>query len=154
MADVGPGHAHTLTDLILIQIAFFLKAGQGQTDFDGVEVLPLEVFNQGHFDHALLTCIHHISRNLGHLEQSCRPQSSLTGDQLIGTGSHSAYRQRLNNPQMFNGLFELIQRLLIKLIPGLEGIDFDLFQGDESFADSLLEYFLILGRQEGVQASA
>src|SRR3979490_208914 len=79
----GAAFANALRNLVLGEAEIVVEPFVGASFFDGVEVLALEVFNQGEFEHFSVACLAHDCRGFGEPKFSSGAPSALAGDKFV-----------------------------------------------------------------------
>ena len=111
----GPVFADFLAKVFLPDAAFFNKPLETQRHLERVEVRPLDILNNGHFQHLLVVGKPDKCR---HLRKACDPRrtaSSFACDQLIPVRSDLSDSNRLNNALFLNGNCKFGQLFFFKL---------------------------------------
>src|SRR5262249_28236280 len=116
--------------------------------FDGVEVGPLDVLDEGGFEDFLVVEVHDANWDGGEAGLPGGPQTPLAGNQLK-VAIHATNHDRLHHAMSLDALAELRHLVVIKRSPGLVGILADLLQREGS-----LHVGLGRGAEQGVQTSA
>src|SRR5688500_15493614 len=122
----------------------------GERSLDGVQVLPLEVLDEGQLERAFVSLrLAHDGRNRLQAGELGRPQSTLAGDELIPAVRELADDDRLNHTVDRDRRRELAQRLLVEGRPWLVRVPGDPVKGDLEQAASRIP-----PRDERVEAAA
>ena len=127
---VEPVLAHALCDLVLREKTLVDEHAIGFGFFDGVEIFPLDIFDQRELHHFLIRP--HIHHNRGHdralgLTRSAKPP--LARDQLIAR-SIPPHGNGLENALLPNRLCQFAHGFGIEIRARLMRIRFDLIDGD------------------------
>ena len=122
VGDGAAGFADALGGLLLGHVVLL---GQGLIPhglLHGIQVLPLEVLDHGQLGGLPVVGLDDRHR---HLLQACQPGSTpaaFAGNDLIVPGGQLPHGQRLDDAVFPDGIRQLGQRLLVKVLPGLGGI--------------------------------
>lgn len=130
---IGDGRAlfaDAFGHLFLCELTFLNQAPVRDPDFNGVQMLALQVLDQSEFQH-LLVRLHtdNVCRDACKPRLACGTDASLSGDKLIPTG-HPAHRNRLDNTLFLDGSLQLVKRTGIEVGPRLKRIARYAFNGD------------------------
>src|SRR5690606_26742495 len=112
-------------------------------DLDGVEVLALDVLDDGHLEHRLGVGLADEGGDLAEAGAAGGAEAALARDQLEPPVAEGAHRQRLDDAELADGRGELVECLLAEVLPrlvgvGPDGVDLDL--GDAAGeAEAVLE---------------
>jgi len=123
------GFAHTPCGLLLGHV---IGLNQGLVTgglLHGVQVLPLEVFDQAKFHHLAVVRLDDDGGDLLQVRQTGGPPPPLSGDDLVVTGGQLPDGQGLYHSVLADGLRQLLQLFLVKVFPGLIAAAFDLGHG-------------------------
>ena len=115
----GAGFAHLLGHLLLRQAVLLHEHTVASGFFHGVQVLPLEVFDQAQLHDLAVVRLDNDDRDLAEARQLGGPPAPFPGNDLIITGGEAAHGQRLDHPVLPDGIGQVGQRLVVKAFPGL-----------------------------------
>ena len=134
--EIGHGTAalaNLVAHFLLGHVTFVDEALVGDGHLNGVQVLAMDVFDEGQFKHLLIVSHADEHRNLG---QTCHfggPQSALAGNELVFVVAEFPDRNRLDHTLFLDGLCQLFQGCFVEFRSGLEGVGFD--EVDVDFGD-------------------
>ena len=165
---VGHGRAvfaHPVAQLFLAQVALAQQALVAEGDFDGIQVLSLNVLNQGHFQHLLVVGLADVGRNGFQTRQPGGLQAPLPADELVGVGAELAQGHGLDDALNLNALGQFVQGLLVEMGAGLVGVGLDVLDRNEAHrVDGVrhqpvagagpLAFLVVAALNQGVQAPA
>ena len=117
--------AHTFRQTLLCEVVLVDEFLEGQGYLYGVEVLALDVLDEGHLGELGLVGGADVSRHIG---ETCHPgcaEASLAGYDLVGVGSCLAQRQGLYDSQLAYGCGQLGECLLVEGGARLVGVGGD-----------------------------
>ena len=95
----------------------------------GAQVLPLEVLDHGQLGGLAVVGLDHHHGDLSEACQPGGPPAALAGNNLVVAGAELPDGQGLDDAVLTNGLRQLLQLLLIKVLPGLSGAALHLRNG-------------------------
>ena len=98
--------------------------------FNRVQILPLQIFNQGQLHGLPVVRLHNDDGDLIQFRQTGGPPAALTGDDLIVPIGHFPDGQGLDDTVLPDGFRQRFQLFIVKIPPGLVGIWFDFMQGE------------------------
>ena len=110
----GPGLAHPLGHLILGESILVHQDFIAVGFFDGVQVLPLEVFNEAQFHDGAVIGLDDDGGHLMEPGQLGRPPAAFPGDDLIVAGREAADGERLDDAMGADGVGQIGQALVVK----------------------------------------
>ena len=115
-----------------------MQAGVGHGFLDGIQVLALEVFDEGKFQHLAVAGLTDNGGCLGQLEFGGGAPAALPGDEFVLL-AHLAHDERLDDAVFADALDQFLQVFGGKFMPGLERTGDDLGQGQtlDAFAQFL-----------------
>ena len=164
--------SHAVRHLLLRQAAFLHQALVAHRHLDRIQVLALDVLDDGHLQHALVVRVADVGGNHVHPGLRARAETAFTADDLV-LGPLLADRDGLNEPEGTDGFREFLEGFLPEAHAGLEGIRLDevhrdaedvgrdfLFRGPDHFlvdvADRLADLAEVGGvvAEEGAEAFA
>ena len=115
----GPGFAYPLGRFLLGHVVLAHEHLVALGLLNGVQVLPLEVFNHGQLHGLSIVGLDDDGGNLGQARHpGCAP-TALSGDDLIIAGLQLPYRQGLDDAVLPDGVSQVRQRFGVKLLAGL-----------------------------------
>ena len=96
--------------------------------FKRIEILALDVFDQGHGQCILVGDIAQHHRHLVESGQLGRPKATLAGDDLVAVGSQGAYDDRLHQSVLADRCGKFLQRAFVHagarlIAPGLQLVE-------------------------------
>ena len=94
--------------------------------FDDVEVLALDVLDQGNLADLCVVIFSHKCRYFFKPRFAGSPQAALTGDELVALPRQAPDDQRLQDAVLANGLAEILERLFIEALARLIAVGLDL----------------------------
>ncbi|MPN21273.1 hypothetical protein SDC9_168652 [bioreactor metagenome] len=150
VCDGRPAFRKPLGYLFLGQVVLLHKKADGCGFFNGIQIFPLQVFDERHFHHL---CLIHVLYNHGDGSQPChpgRPKPALAGNDHISVPL-LPYQDGLHHPVPGNGPGQLLELAFIKFLAGLPGVCINAVYVD--FPNSLLGWLLIISKQR-VQSSS
>ena len=152
----GAGFAHPLGALLLRQAKVGHQLLEAGGLLHGVQILSLEVFNQGQLHDLAVVCLDDQHR---HLVQTGLPggaPAALTGDDLVVAGGQAADGDGLENAVGGDALRQIAQSVRVKLLSGLGGVGLHLGdgQGGDAAALALLQQGGGAAAHQGVQTPA
>ena len=101
--------------------------------FNGVKVLPLQVFDHGYLERLTVVSLSNDDGNFLQARKFCRSESTLSGDDFVGT-LFSADQNGLKKAFFFYGTGEFEKALLSYANTGLGGVGQDFVDGHDSYA--------------------
>ncbi|MCI5158943.1 MAG: hypothetical protein D3906_11015 [Candidatus Electrothrix sp. AUS1_2] len=116
----GIGHSGTVApypagDFFLGQMKFFNKTGVGASLFNGIQILTLDIFNQGQLQGFVITAgLHDNHRYFFLADQTSCSEPPLPGNQCISIAAVAADQKRLDNSFFTNRLRQLPQFFLVE----------------------------------------
>src|ERR1017187_855928 len=116
--DGGAIFTGALSNLIGVEEEFAAQAVKGNGGFDGVQILALDVLDQGDFEQTVVGDFADNNRHRLIASQFGGTPTALTGDQLIAC-TRPADHQRLDNAVGADGLRQFGQALTLKHAPRL-----------------------------------
>ena len=108
-------------ELFLGEAALFDQSLVADRHINRVKVLPLDVFDQGHFQHTLIIRYADVGRDGFQSRQLGCTETPFTGDDLVLIVAEFADRDRLDDALFLDRLGKLFQFLRLELGPGLKG---------------------------------
>ena len=87
---------------------------EGEGNFNGIEVLALNVFDERHLGEFAVVSGAHVSRHSVEPSHSGSAIASFARDNLIGVGAGAAQRERLNDAQFANAHGKFFKRVLVE----------------------------------------
>jgi hypothetical protein len=121
--------AGALGDLLVREAEFAVKALESVSNFDGIEVLALDVLNEGDFHEAVVGEFLDDDGDLVEAGNAGCPEAALAGDKLVSIAG-AADNKGLDDAVLADGLSKLLKALRGERGAGLEGIRVDRFDGD------------------------
>ena len=145
---VGDGRAAfaQLFGGLLLGVAAFVHQGtDGGGFFDGVQILPLKVFDQGGLHLLLVGQVADDAGNGGKPRQPGSPVTAFAGYDAV---AHSVLHHQNGgeNARRADAFRQLFQRFLIEILTWLGGVGVDVVNGD--LLHHGLEKLVILGQQD------
>ena len=146
----GAVFAHFLGDFLLREVTFVNQALVAFGQFNGVQILSVDVLDDGELQHLLIRLhIENVGGNGGKAEAARSPKAALTGNELVAAVVASN-GDGLNDALLGYRLTQFFQSLRIKREArlkrvGVDEIDLDLRQGVGAVA--------VLRRDVGYQSS-
>ena len=131
VGDGGAGFADAGGDLFLLEGEFLGEPDVSGGFLDGVEILALEVLDEGHFQNIPVRCDALDDRDGGEAEFLRSAPAALTGDEFVFP-IHQARDERLDDAVLADGLDEIIERRIDELVARLERGGNDIVDGDVS----------------------
>ena len=150
VGDGGAGFAHALGHLLLGQAVLLHQHPVAPGLLGGVQVLPLEVLNQGQLHHLAVVGLDDDGGHLVQAGQLGGAPAPLPGNNLIVAAGQAAHRQRLENAVEADGLGQVLQGSGVKALPGL--VQAGLHLGDGQGHPAALLGLDARVAQQGVQA--
>src|SRR5262249_48087569 len=129
--DGGAGDAKTCRQLFVSQAEAIEMLLEAEGLFDGVEVGPLDVLDEGGFEDLLVVEVDNTDGDGSEPGLPGSPQTPLAGNQLKGPVSPPDH-DRLQDAVILDALAELGHLVVIERAPGLKRIFSDLLQRDLS----------------------
>ena len=120
IGDAGAGLADTAGDLVLFEGEFLGKAHVAFGFFHGIEVLALEVLDEGHLEHIAVGGLTLDDGHGGESEFAGSTPAAFAGDELE-LAIHGAHDERLDDAVLADGLDEVVQRGFAELEAWLQG---------------------------------
>ena len=156
IGDGAAGLAHTLGRLLLGHVIRLDEGSEAGGLLHGVQIFPLEVFNQGQLHDLAVVRLDDQHR---HLVQTGLPggaPAALTGDDLVVAGGQAADGDGLENAVGGDALRQIAQSVRVKLLSGLGGVGLHLGdgQGGDAAALALLQQGGGAAAHQGVQTPA
>ena len=106
--------SHAVSHLFLRKVAFLYQPLIAHCDLDRVQILSLDVFHDGHFQHSLVIGITDICRNHVHSGDAASLKTAFTADNLISVRRFFPDGDRLDQSERLDGYGKFLQRILIK----------------------------------------
>jgi hypothetical protein len=129
IGDRGPVFARTLRYLFMTELVFTCQAVEGLGDLNGIQILALDVLNEGDFHEAVVGIVLNDYRNLGKAGKFGGAPAALSGDQLVArTGG--ADDQRLDDAVFADGLGEFLEAVGLEDGARLQRIGVDIADGN------------------------
>ena len=172
VGDRGALLAHAVGHLLLGEAAFLHEALVAEGHFDRIQVLALDVLDDGHLQHALVVGVADVGGNHVHPGHDAGAVAALAADDLV-LGTLLPDGEGLDEPEGADGVRQLLEGFRVEAHPGLEGVRFDEVHGDAEHVGRVLlfrgpDHFLVdvtdgfadfaeVGRvvaEEGAQAPA
>ena len=125
----GPGFSHPLCRLFLGHGIILHQRLIAQGFFHRVQVLPLQVLNQGQFHGFLVVGLDDHGGDLRQVRHPCGPPAALAGDDLIIAVAALAHGQGLDNAVLPDGRCQVLQSLRVKFPPGLVRVRLNFVNG-------------------------
>src|SRR3546814_11841602 len=113
----------TRTDTLFPYTTLFRSA---DGNFNGVQILTLNILDQRQFQHTPVIGQTYISRNFLKPGHARGPQPAFPGNQLIKPIPRLPYRYRLNDPLQTDGIRQFLKGSFVEIVPGLERVGLDL----------------------------
>ena len=162
VGDGRPLLAHAQGHGFLGEIAFVDQALEAEGGLDGVEVLALDVFHDGHFQHGGVVSLADVGRHFRQPGRLRGPVAAFAADDLVAGGSGLPQGERLDDAQRPDRSGEFLQRFRVEILPGLVGVGDDLVERDPGHgggiapddAVDLPGLFERIFTQQGAQASS
>ena len=129
VGDGGAFLADALAQPFLGEVVLVDKFPEGQRDFDGVQVLTLDVLDERHLGHLAVVGRSDVGRNGVQPGQQRCAVATFTRDDLVGVVAHAAQGQWLDDAQLADACRQLFKCLLVKDLTGLLGVGHDLVDG-------------------------
>ena len=85
-----------------------------ESHFDRVEILPLYILHDGHFQHSLVIGITDICRNHVHSSDAASLETAFTADNLVSVRRLFPDGDRLDQSERLDGYGKFLQRILIE----------------------------------------
>ena len=114
----------------LRQVAFVDQALETECRLDGVEVFPLDVLHDGHFEHSGIVGLADIGGYTVQAGGKGGPVTALTADNLIFVGFDLPERQRLDDTETADGGSQFFEGFGVEGSTGLVGVGHDPVDGD------------------------
>ena len=149
----GTGLAHLSGGLFLGHVIVVDQSLISQGFFHRVQILTLQVFNQGQLRGFFVIRFDDDNRNFGQSRNSGGTPPALAGDDLIITAGQLPYRQRLDDAVDSDGICQGLEFFFVKILTGLFRVGFYLVQGNQTVAVLFLG-FLRKVTQQCAQAFA
>ena len=108
------------------------QLGVGGRLLQRVQLLAMQVLQQRVAQHRLVGGLANDGRDLGELGELGRPPAALTHDELVVLAAERAHDDRLQQPDLADAGGELLQRLLVEVLPGLAAVRGDPGHGDHA----------------------
>ena len=102
-------------------------------NLDGVQVLPLKVFDEGKLKGLAIVSLLDNGRNLLKPRNAARPEPALSCDDFI-SGIGSSYNNRLNNTVLLYGCYKALLLPVVKVPAGLKPVGRKLFRESDSYS--------------------
>jgi hypothetical protein len=133
IGNAGAILASAVCDFLVGEAEVVGEAFEGLRGFDGVEVLALDVLDEGELQELIVGEVLDDHRDLSEAGYSGSAESALAGDELESVAM-MADNERLDDAVGADGLGKLVNPSLVELRAGLEGIG--IYIRDGNFADS------------------
>lgn len=114
--------AKLASELFLTETELFAQVVHGEGFFDRVQVLALQVLDEGDRERLLVGEVAHKDRHFAQPCQSAGPPASFTGDDLILLrfgAAHGPHQQRLQHALCPDGVGEFLKCTLIEVLAWL-----------------------------------
>ena len=130
VGDRGPVFPGAMRDFFMGEAQLRMEPLERLGRFDGIQVLPLDVFHQGHFQQPLIPDGANDHGDSKQTRQLSRPPSPLPRHNLVAILDLS-HQQGLQDAVGLDGLGQFVEFGLVKIAPrlktiGLEQVDVDL----------------------------
>jgi hypothetical protein len=129
IGDCGPVFARALCNLLVAELVFPCQAVEGLGDLNGIQILALDVLNEGDFHEPVVGIVLNDDRNLGKAGKFGGAPAALSGDELVA-GTGGADDQRLDNAVFADGLGEFLEAVGLEDGARLQGIGVDIADGN------------------------
>ena len=123
--------AHLLRQGVLREVALVDQALHAQRDFDGVEVLSLDVLHEGHGVQVLVVHLADIGREGLQVGPLRGPPAAFAADDDVFASVALFHRHGLDDAQLADRVGQFVQSLLVELRARLRGVGYDV--GDFDF---------------------
>ena len=131
------------------------EALHAQRDFNGVEVLALDVLHQGHGVEVLVVHLADVGRQGGNVGTLGRTPAALAADEDVFASLGALDRHGLDDAQLANRVGQFVERLLVELRAGLRGVGNDVRDGDFGHLGHRFEFDVeLFGAEDGVQPAS
>ena len=100
----------------------------GKGDFDGIEVLALDILHQSHFHHVLVADGADVGRDSQETSQLGSSPSALTGDNLESVFRYLSQGDGLDDTDSLDAFSQFVQGFLVKFATRLVGVRFYLVE--------------------------
>ena len=127
--DRGTVFADALGDFLLLQTKFLGQSRISLGLFERIEILALEVLDQGHLEHVAVRGIAHDHRHLRQLQLGRGPPAALAGDELVFAVDET-HDERLDHPVFADRIDQFGEILLVESLPWLQGRGHHLVERD------------------------
>ena len=145
----GAGLAHPLGGLLLREVILLHELPIALGLLDGVQILPLQVFDHGQLHGLAVVGFNDDGRHLVKPRHAGSPPAALAGDDLVVARLQLAHRQGLDDAVLPNGVRQIRQRIGVKLLAGLSGTAFHLRNGEVQAALFLRIFHHVVAQQGG-----
>ena len=130
VGDRRPALPHLLGHLLLRQADLLHEALVAERHLDRVEVLALDVLDDGHLEHGLRVRLADVARDAREPGAAGRPEPALARDQLVAAVPERPDRERLDDPELADRGGKLVERPLVEVLPrlvrvGADGLDLE-----------------------------
>jgi hypothetical protein len=123
VGDSGSVLTHPLGDVVLGELEFVLEAAIGHGFFNAVEIPPLDVFNEGHFQRFAGGSFPQHDGDFRKACEPCRVPPPLPGeDPVVVRQFPSGHQDGLQHPFFTDRLDQFFQLVVLNLLAGLIGI--------------------------------
>ena len=138
VGDGGPALADALGDVFLGEAEVFVQALVGGGLFNGIEILALEILDEGELEDLAVGGFPDDDRSFPELEFGGGTPAAFAGDELV-LGAHFADDEGLDDAALADALDEFLQVLDAEIGPRLERAGNDLVErkGLDAFAKFL-----------------
>ena len=130
VADRDAVAPEALAELLLCQIALVQQLLIRGSLFDRIQVLSMNVLDEGSLERSAIVRFYDHDRYLGQSGALCGTQTTLTHDQLVAIIPCGTHQQRLQHTQLSDGGSKLVDRPLVERDPGLPRVGGYGVQGD------------------------
>ena len=114
--------AYSFAERVLRQVTLVDQPLKAQRDFDRIEVLPLNVLDDGHREHGFLVRLADIGRHRSQSGQLRGAPAALSADDRISSVRFLTHGDRLNDAERADRLGQLVQSLFAEMGARLFGI--------------------------------
>ena len=130
---VGNGRAffaHAVCHLLLREAAFLHEALITHGHLNGIQVFPLDIFHNGHFQHALFRGVTNVCGNHVHAGHDGSTVATFAADNLVLAVSLAAHGDGLDKAESTDGVGQFPQGLVVKIHTGLVRVGLYQVHGD------------------------
>ena len=116
--DGGAVFAGAMADLVVAEVKFACEAFESQGGFDGVEVLALDVLDEGDFEEAVVGEFLNDDGDFGHSGELGGAPAAFAGHELVAVAG-AADHEGLDDAVGADGLGEFLQAVVLEDAAGL-----------------------------------